>query len=496
MTMSATVQAVISKINCIATASAVLRQDSRGVKSGDVFVAFSGDAHDGRDYIDAALKAGASCVLAEAAGLTHQHPRVIAVTDLKQQLGYIASAFYGMPSAQLGCVGITGTNGKTTVAHYTAQLLQTLQKKPAGILGTLGAGLYGAAPSTGLTTPHASDVQRVIANCVTQGAGSAVIEATSIGLEEGRLNGVTFKVAAFTNLTQDHLDYHGDMNAYGEAKRRLFDWAGLKAAVINIDDSFGADLYSNLKSKHPQMSCITTGFKHGVMLCASDVHVQADASQTFTVTYQGRAYPAQLAALGSFNVHNALTALGCVLALGYDAQQAIALLPQLHAVAGRMQVVTTAAQAIASHPLVIVDFAHTPDGLSQALQALRPVAIERGGALHVVFGCGGNRDATKRPAMGVIAKQYADCITITNDNPRDEVAATIAAQVAAPAPLAMVELDRAIAIKQAIQNAQPADVILIAGKGHEATQTIAGVVTAFSDVAQAQAVLEAYEVGA
>jgi UDP-N-acetylmuramoyl-L-alanyl-D-glutamate--2,6-diaminopimelate ligase len=496
MTISATLQTVIAQINCSAPASAVLRQDSRAVKSGDVFVAFSGGVHDGRDYIDAAFKAGASCVLAEAVGLTHHHARIIAVADLKQQLGSIASAFYGRPSVQLDCVGITGTNGKTTVAHYVAQLLQALQNKPAGIIGTLGAGLLGNAPNTGLTTPHASEVHRVIADCAMQGAGSVVLEATSIGLEEGRLNGVAFKVAAFTNLTQDHLDYHGDMRAYGEAKRRLFDWAGLKAAVINIDDSFGADVYSNLQHTAPELNCITTGFKHGAMLRASDVHVQADASQTFTVTYQGRTYSAQLAALGSFNVHNALTALGCVLALGYDAQQAIALLPQLHAVAGRMQVVTTAAHSDASHPLVVVDFAHTPDGLLQALQALRPVAIERGGALHAVFGCGGNRDATKRPTMGAIAQQYADYITITNDNPRDEDAATIAAQVAATAPRAMIELDRATAIKNAIQNAQPADVILIAGKGHEATQTIAGLVTAFSDVAQAQAALEACEVWA
>jgi UDP-N-acetylmuramyl-tripeptide synthetase len=492
--MKSAIQNVIAQINHSAPASAVLHQDSRAVKSGDVFVAFSGDAHDGRDYIDAALKAGASCVLAEAAGLTHQHPRVIAVTDLKQQLGHIASTFYGNPSEQLDCVGITGTNGKTTVAHYTAQLLQMLQNKPAGILGTLGAGLYGAAPSTGLTTPHASDVQRVIANCVTQGAGCAVIEASSIGLEEGRLNGVTFKVAAFTNLTQDHLDYHGDMLAYGEAKRRLFDWAGLRAAVINVDDDFGADVYSDLQHSDPQLNCITTGFKQGAMLHASDVRVQADASQMFTVSYQGRTYPAQLAALGQFNVHNALTALGCVLTLGYDAPQVIGLLPQLHTVAGRMQVVTTAAQAAAQRPLVVVDFAHTPDGLSQALQALRHVAIERSGALHVVFGCGGNRDATKRPAMGTIAQQYADRITITNDNPRDEDAANIAAQIAAAAPGAMIEIDRAAAIAQAIQNARSGDVVLIAGKGHEITQTVAGLVTAFSDVAQAQAVLEALEV--
>jgi UDP-N-acetylmuramoyl-L-alanyl-D-glutamate--2,6-diaminopimelate ligase len=305
---------------------------------------------------------------------------------------------------------------------------------------------------------------------------------------------VTFKVAAFTNLTQDHLDYHGDMIAYGEAKRRLFDWAGLRAAVINVDDAFGADLYSSLEHAEPQLKIITTGFSLAATLRASDVRVQADASQTFTVSYQGRTYPAQLAALGQFNVHNALTALGCVLALGYDEQHAIALLPQLHAVAGRMQVVSTAAQASALHPLVVVDFAHTPDGLSQALQALRPVANERGGALHAVFGCGGNRDAGKRSVMGAIAHQHADRITITNDNPRDEDAADIAAHIAAAAPGARIELDRATAIAHAIQKAHRTDVILIAGKGHETTQTIAGLVTAFSDVAQAQAVLKALEV--
>ncbi len=488
--MTAMIQHIVAQLNRYAPADAVLRQDSRAVKSGDVFVAFSGDVHDGREYIDAAFKAGASCVLADAAGLTQRHPRVIAVTNLKQQLGQIASAFYGQPSTQLACVGITGTNGKTTVAHYTAQLLQALQGKPAGILGTLGAGLLGAAPSTGLTTPHASDVQRVIANCAAHGAGSAVIEATSIGLVEGRLNGVQFQVAAFTNLTQDHLDYHGDMVVYGAAKRRLFDWAGLQTAVINIDDGFGATLHADLQQNQPQLNTISTGFSADAELRAADLKTLPNASQQFTVHRGSASYTAVLPALGAFNVHNALTALGCVMSLGYPLQAAIARLPHLQSVAGRMQVVSTDTENPRVHPLTVVDFAHTPDGLLQALQALRPVATARGGALHVVFGCGGNRDASKRPLMGAIAQQYADRMTVTNDNPRDEAPAAIAAQIVAAAPKAQIELDRSVAIATAVAQAQPHDVILIAGKGHETTQTIAGVVTPFSDVVQAQLALQ------
>jgi UDP-N-acetylmuramoyl-L-alanyl-D-glutamate--2,6-diaminopimelate ligase len=474
--------AIVQRLFALAPRGAMLRQDSRALLMNDVFVAFSGDVHDGRSYIDAAIKAGASAVLADAVGLNSTHARVIAVENLKQALGEIAHVYYGKPSEQLACIGVTGTNGKTTVTHWLAQLLEVLQGKPCALLGTLGAGLLGHTQVTGLTTPHASDVQRFLAQATSRGAGSACIEATSIGMEEGRLNAVAFTVAAFTNLTQDHLDYHATMAAYGAAKRQLFNCASLDCAVINVDDAFGIDLLASLKTERPNLNIISTGFSASAELRAFDLNVLSNANQTFIVQYQGRNYPAQLPALGQFNVHNALTVLGCCIALGYDLAISIALLPRLGGVAGRMQLVGDA-------PLTVVDYAHTPDGLQQALQALQPVAAARGGKLHVVFGCGGNRDSAKRPLMGAIAQELANEVTVTSDNPRDEAPATIAAQIVAAAPTAQIELDRATAIVGAVHRAHAADVVLIAGRGHETTQTIAGVAYDFSDVAHANKAL-------
>jgi UDP-N-acetylmuramoyl-L-alanyl-D-glutamate--2,6-diaminopimelate ligase len=412
-------------------------------------------------------------------GLQTKHSRTIVVNDLKQSLGAIAHDYYGKPSEQLACVGVTGTNGKTTVTHCLAQLLEKLQGKPSALLGTLGAGLLGKTQSTGLTTPHASDVQRFLAQAVSQGAGSACIEATSIGMDEGRLNAVAFTVAAFTNLTQDHLDYHGTMAAYGASKKQLFDCPSLHSAVINADDAFGSALLASLKIKRPKLKLISIGFGEGVSLRATDLKVLSNAHQTFTIQYQGRSYSAQLPALGKFNVENALTALACCIALGYELAIAIHLLPTLTGVAGRMQIVSDS-------PLTVIDFAHTPDGLEQALQALQPVASARAGKLHVVFGCGGNRDATKRALMGAIAQQCADEVTVTSDNPRDESPSLIAGQIAVAAPKATIELDRAAAIAKAIHAAKAVDVVLIAGKGHETTQTVAGVAHDFSDFIHAQ----------
>ncbi len=480
--MSAHHQAIARQLRKLAPRGAVLCQDSRSVLANDIFVAFSGDVHDGRAFIDAAIKAGACAVLADADGLHCASQRVIGVSDLKQSLGFIANEYYGKPSEQLACVGVTGTNGKTTVTHYLAQLLEKLMGKPSALLGTLGAGLLGHTKSTGLTTPHASDVQRFLAQAVSQGACSACIETTSIGMDEGRLNGVAFTVAAFTNLTQDHLDYHGTMEAYGTSKKQLFECQTLRSAVINEDDAFGKTLIASLKKQRPDLTIISTGLNTSAALRATDLNVHCDASQTFNVHYQGRNYPAQLPALGKFNIENVLTALGCCIALGYELAVAIALLPTLNGVAGRMQ-------CVGEKPLTVVDFAHTPDGLEQALLALKPVAQARGGKLQLVFGCGGNRDATKRPLMGAIAQKFADIVIVTSDNPRDEVPQAIAAHIASAAPKAHIELDRALAIARTIQSANAADIVLIAGKGHETTQIVAGIAYDFSDVVHAQRAL-------
>ncbi len=480
--MNLTPTQIAKQLRAFAPAAALLRQDHRLIQVGDVFVAFSGDTHDGRQYIGAAFAAGASAVLADELGFTSSNRRVLRVENLKQVLGLIAAAYYGHPSKQLHCLALTGTNGKTTVTHWVAQLLEHLQGKPSALLGTLGAGLLGHTQATGLTTPHASDVQRFISQAVSQGAANACIEATSIGLDEGRLNGVAFKVAALTNLSQDHLDYHGTMDAYAQSKRALFQWHSLSCVVINLDDAFGASLLDTLRQQRPELRLISTGFSTGAMLRATDLRTQGDATQHFTVHYQGLSYAALLPALGRFNVDNALTALGCCLAQGFELQHAIELLPTLRGVAGRMQVVGT-------DPLTVVDFAHTPDGLAKALQTLAPVASDLHGTLHVVFGCGGDRDASKRPLMGAIAHQYARKITITNDNPRSENPVQIARQIAQAATGAVIELDRAAAIAHAIANAHAQDVVLIAGKGHETTQMIAGQTLPFSDLHHASQAL-------
>jgi UDP-N-acetylmuramoyl-L-alanyl-D-glutamate--2,6-diaminopimelate ligase len=483
---------VVQQMRAYAPRGAMLRQDSRTVQPNDVFVAFSGGQQDGRHFIDAAFKSGASAVLAEASDFLVKSPRMITVTGLKQALGSIAHDYYGKPSQQLHCVGVTGTNGKTTVTHWLAQILEQLQAKPSALLGTLGAGLLGQTQATGLTTPHASDVQRFLASALSHGAGSACIEATSIGMDEGRLNSVAFTVAAFTNLTQDHLDYHATMAAYGAAKQQLFLTDTLQCAVINTDDTFGQSLLTSLAVQRPSLKCISTGRGEKSQLRATDLKLLGHGVQSFTLHYQGESYPAQLPALGDFNVDNALTVMGCCLALGFSAAASIACLPSLQGVAGRMQIVGNTH----TQPLTVVDFAHTPDGLTKALQALQPLAGARGGALHVLFGCGGNRDASKRPLMGAIAQHYADHVMVSNDNPRDEDPALIAAQIVASAPKAHVQLDRALAIRRVLSSAKAADVVLIAGKGHETAQIIAGVVHAFSDTEHAQAALSTWQASA
>jgi UDP-N-acetylmuramyl-tripeptide synthetase len=484
---------IAKQLRSIGTKQAQLCQDSRKIREGDIFVAFSGDTHDGRHHIEAAFQLGACMVLAEASGLekfltpnikAHQ---VIAVDNLKHALGHIASAFYAYPSQSLEVIGVTGTNGKTTVVNYLAPLLEQLQQKPCAILGTLGAGLYGHAKPTGLTTPHASQVHSVLATAVSAGAGSAAIEATSIGLQEGRLNGVAIDIAAFTNFTQDHLDYHGTLSAYAAAKRALFDWSSLHTAVININDELGLELFTHLQTTRPALRIISTGVNNlAADLNASDIKVLSNGTQSCTLHYQNQCYTLLVPVLGAFNIDNILTVLGCLLALNYDLTQIIPLLPHLNHTVGRMEVVKTTQPQT---PLVLVDYAHTPDGLLKALQALRPVAQARGGKLHIIFGCGGNRDTSKRPLMGAIAQTHADYVCITTDNPRDESPEAIAAQIAVAAPNASIQLDRYQAIQQVIQSANINDVVLIAGKGHETTQIIKGHSIPFSDVLSAQNIL-------
>jgi UDP-N-acetylmuramoyl-L-alanyl-D-glutamate--2,6-diaminopimelate ligase len=333
---------------------------------------------------------------------------------------------------------------------------------------------------TGLTTPDPVTLQAALRRFVDEGFAAVAVEASSIGIAEHRLAGTRIRIALFTNFTPDHLDYHGSMPAYWAAKRRLFAWQGLEAAVINLDDAQGAALANELQQAGSDLSLWTYSTKQPARMRAGRIGY-VDDGLAFDLTEAGETVPVRTRLIGEYNVSNVLAVLGGLRALGLPLAQAAELAVHFTPVPGRMQRVPSET----SQPQVVVDYAHTPDALEKSLQALRPLAQARGGQLWCVFGCGGNRDAGKRPVMGGIAARLADRVVITSDNPRDEAPAAIVAQVAAGAaglPHVSTDVDRGRAIAAAIAAAAPADVLLLAGKGHEDTQEIAGAKLRFSDV--------------
>jgi UDP-N-acetylmuramoyl-L-alanyl-D-glutamate--2,6-diaminopimelate ligase len=464
--------------------------DSRLVTPGDAFLAFAGEQGDGRRYIAQALAAGAGCVLWEqddsfVAPDTGAVPQ-LGIPALREQAGRIAAHLLGDPSRAMRCVGVTGTNGKTSITHWLVQAFARLGHKPA-LIGTLGYGFLGALEPASHTTPDAVRLQNLMARYRDAGATHLAMEVSSHALAQGRTHGVTFEAAVFTNLTRDHLDYHGDMATYGATKARLFDWEGLQHAVINADDDFGATLLARL----PAALTIGYGIEHGAVR-AESLELGLDGLRFDVATPWGRGR-VESALVGRFNVLNLLACLAVLLRMGVPLDTATAVLGQIESAQGRMQRLGGGAQ-----PLVIVDYAHTPDALENALTTLRH-AMAPGGRLICVFGCGGDRDRGKRPQMGHIACTLADTVVITSDNPRTEdpkrILADIVAGVDGAAAKALhhghysVESDRARAIESAISLAQAGDVVLIAGKGHEAYQDIAGVKHPFSDEAVARAAL-------
>ncbi|MBL0945624.1 MAG: UDP-N-acetylmuramoyl-L-alanyl-D-glutamate--2,6-diaminopimelate ligase [Hydrogenophaga sp.] len=471
--------------------------DSRRVGAGDGFVAWPGAATDGRRFVPDALHAGAAVALVEREGLEahdfRDDPRVLAVPGLKGQAGPIASAFCREPSAALDVIAITGTNGKTSSAWWIAQLLGACAR-PAAVVGTLGMGRPGEAlVATGLTTPDPVMLQHQLRDFVDQGLRAVAIEASSIGVVEGRLNGTRVSVAVFTNFTQDHLDYHGSMEAYWAAKQRLFDWPGLKAAVVNADDPQGAGLLERLTGRG--LDLWSVGIDHPARLQAQHLTV-TPAGVAFDLVERNRQGQVQsqrsmsLPLVGRYNVHNLLGVIATARALGIPLATAVEACGAITPVPGRME---QARPASASAPLVLVDYAHTPDALEKALQALRPQAQARGGLLWVVVGCGGDRDPGKRPLMAAVAEREADRAVLTSDNPRSEAPEAILAQMAAglsSPQAARTVVDRAEAIALAVREAAPADVVLIAGKGHEDYQEIRGVKTPFADIEHARRALD------
>ncbi|MEY5028157.1 MAG: UDP-N-acetylmuramoyl-L-alanyl-D-glutamate--2,6-diaminopimelate ligase [Pseudomonadota bacterium] len=461
-----------------------LRADSRKVGAGDGFIAWPGAAVDGRRFVPAALAQGAAACLIEAQGSEawrglEPAQRVASLPNLKRDTGVVADAFYAHPSERLHVLAVTGTNGKTSTACWLAQALSAVGGgQRCGVVGTLGVGIWPTLEYTGMTTPDPVRLQQTFADVLQAGATYCAIEASSIGLAEHRLDGTRIRTAIFTNFTQDHLDYHGSMQAYWEAKRALFDWVGLQAAVIHVDDPQGAKLARELETSGLDLwTCSRQG---DARLRARQVpHTQG---LSFDV-YEGEACcRVQTGLAGDYNIDNLLCVIAALRTQGVSLQEAADICGRLSAVPGRMQ--TVALPQGVTGPLALVDYAHTPDALEHALQALRPLASERGGRLWCVFGCGGDRDAAKRPLMGGVAERGADVVVLTSDNPRSESAADILEQVRAGwqrgEPLALIE-DRAAAIRFAISQASAQDVVLVAGKGHETTQEMAGVFHPFSD---------------
>jgi len=473
-----------------------LRSDSRQVQPGDAFIAWPGHATDGRRFVDPALAAGAATCLVESEGIEvygFEDARVAALPGLKAAAGPIAHDYFGQPSAALDIVASTGTNGKTSTAWWVAQALTALGRR-CGVVGTLGIGEPpDAVVATGLTTPDPVALHAAFRRFVDQGFAACAIEASSIGVEEHRLNGTAIDVVLFTNFTQDHLDYHGSMAAYWAAKRRLFSWPGLRAAVLNADDPAIAALAEELAGGGLELW--TFAVQAPARLRALAPHY-VDGGLAFDVEEAGvdgrptARVSVRSGLVGAYNVANLLAVIGGLRALGVPLAEAAAVLPGLTPVPGRLQRVPAAE----GEPELIVDYAHTPDALAQVLAALRPLAHERGGALICVFGCGGNRDPGKRPQMAAIAERGADRVWLTSDNPRHEDPMAILDQVRAglsTPEMAEVVADRRVAIRRAVAAAGPHDVLLLAGKGHEDYQEVAGVRHPFSDLDEALAALAA-----
>ena len=472
-----------------------LQTDSRQVAPGDAFIAWPGAATDGRKHVASALARGAVACLVEADGVQafgFADERIAAVPGLKAASGEIAARWYGQPSEQLQVLAVTGTNGKTTTAWWLAHALaQHAQGERHGcaLVGTLGVGVPPRLEDTGMTTPDPVLLQRALRDFVDAGVAVCAMEASSIGLAEHRLAGTRIHVALFTNFTQDHLDYHLSMDAYWQAKKALFDWPGLQAAVVNVDDPQGARLWASLQSRDLDVWSVST--QGPARLQAKDIRLGREGLQFTVIEEDAHSHVLHTRLVGQYNVANLLGVLAGLRALGLSLDQAVAACDQLEPVPGRMQQIIQPGQ-----PLVAVDYAHTPDALEQALKALRPAARQRGGRLWCVFGCGGNRDAGKRPLMGEMAQRHADCVVVTSDNPRGEDPDTVIAQILggmSPSGQLFSEADRAAAIAYALAEAGPKDVVLIAGKGHEDYQETAGVKRPFSDMAQARTALAARE---
>ncbi|MCG3176293.1 MAG: UDP-N-acetylmuramoyl-L-alanyl-D-glutamate--2,6-diaminopimelate ligase [Candidatus Omnitrophica bacterium] len=458
--------------------------DSRNVRAGDLFLALRGTQLDGRRFIEEAVRQGAAAVASDEAPSMDPGVPVFILPEGRISAAKIASAFYGRPAERLRCIGVTGTNGKTTSSYLIEHLLASLGRAP-GLLGTILRRFAGIEEESAETTPGPVDLHRTLRRMVDAGCDHAVMEVSSHALDQRRVEGIPYTAALFTNLTQDHLDYHGSMDAYFAAKARLFEGLSDRAvAVLNADDPASRRLAALTKAR-----LVTYGTSAG-----ADVRVLADRwdgrRTHLEIDLNGRKIRARSPLIGRHNIANALGALGVLTALGEDVERCAEALENFPGVPGRLETVERGQ----GFP-VFVDFAHTPDGLENVLSALKPY-VALNGRLIVVFGCGGDRDRTKRPKMGAIAARLADKVFITSDNPRSEDPSVIASEIRAGLPRgfkgAVTVLDRPRAVREALLSARPGDIVLLAGKGHERYQIIAGTKHPYSDRRTAEKVLDGF----
>lgn len=479
--------------------------DSRAVQKGDTFVAYPGEQADGRKFIPQAIARGANAVIYEK--LLSGHPWEsqhsfwngewnvpnLGIAGLRHQAGWLANELLGAPSRELWMIGITGTNGKTSTAHWIAHALNNA-KKNCALLGTLGNGFLGALQASANTTPDAIRVHSLLAEYLGYGAQAVAMEISSHALAQGRVNAVNFDVALLTNLSRDHLDYHGDMQSYADSKRKLFQWDQLKFAVLNLDDAFGAELVEQLSGESVEV--IGYGLSDAALQLAERLGIRMVYGHLASMSGQGLSLEIHSSwggeqldssLIGRFNASNLLGALAVLLVSGVSLSDAVSSLGKVQAVSGRMQRLGSTQQ-----PTVVVDYAHTPDALEKVLLALREVDVTKHGKLICVFGCGGDRDRGKRAMMGLVAERFSDYSIVTSDNPRSENPDSIIADVVSGMAKIHHEIivDRAVAIGRAINLARQKDTVLVAGKGHEDYQEIAGVKHAFSDVLVAQQALQ------
>jgi len=456
--------------------------DSRKIKPGDLFLAYPGQRADGRAHIAQAITAGARAVLWDSRDFRWNAAwRVpnLGVPDLRSHLGDIAGRFFGNPSSHMWLAGVTGTNGKTSCSHWIAQSLTRLGRKTA-VIGTLGSGFPGELDAAGNTTPDAITLQSQLAT-LRAGAGTGcAMEVSSHGIDQGRINGVEFDVALFTNLSRDHLDYHKTMEDYGAVKGRLFRWPKLKHAVVNVDDRFGRELAESIDKS--RINVLGYGFGRGE-IAGHRLDLSTRGLKLEITTPWGAARLTSRL-LGGFNAANLLGVLGVLMTAEVSLQDAVDALAHVEPVPGRLQMVR-----LPNAPLVVVDYGHTPDALEKVLQTLRDL-LPPGAKLHCVFGCGGDRDPGKRPLMGEVATRLSDRVIITSDNPRSENPRSIIEDIVAGAqPNYEIEVDRSGAIFKALQSAAPDDVVLIAGKGHETYQETGSQRLPFDDVEVAREML-------